>query len=283
MNFFKFWHSLLVPVRFSIVELDGAGSDMPIVDDSTPEPTEEGQTAQPQPSAYEFNPDNYGVIFRGEKVVPKDRTHLEELLQMGHSYNTNKDKWTSLESEHEKLKQQWEQYDQLNKELLQHPELANQFQSVYQQYMQGQGQAQPQQQGQIDPVYQQRLDQIEQKLADDALNSELNKVMQNHSEHDWNKDTGEGSLRIQLLKFMQKTGINDPEHAYRAMMFPTATEKAKFDAARQTTEAIKGQHRRGIVSQGTAAPPAPGGWNPQGKTYDQAEEAGLAMLQQMRK
>ena len=262
------------------VEIGSPPNDTPIeeVPQESVETTEQ-TPVEPQQSQYEFNPDNYGVIFRGERVVPKDQTHLQELLQMGHSYATNKEKFNSLETENQRLQQQWQQYDQLNRELIQHPELANQFQAAYQKYMQGQTQP-----GQVqqDPATVQRLEQLEQKMADDQLSADMQKVMASHSEHDWNKDTGEGSLRIQLLKFMQKNSITDPEFAYRAMMFPQATEQAKMNAARQTTQAIQNQHRAGIVSKGTAAPPAPTGWNPQGKSYDQAEEAGLAMLQQMK-
>lgn len=245
-----------------------------------PEGIEEGQpqeVAAATTTNNDFNPENYGVTFRGQEVRPKDRNHLNELIQMGHSYSHNKEKYQGLEAENQRLNGQFQQYSELDKALNQYPELQTQMNGVWENFQNGQNQQQ-QPELQQDPVLMQRIESIEAKNADDALSTELNNLQAKFPTHPWDKDTGEGTFKNQLLNFMLEKGISDTELAYKAYTYNDATKQSAFVAAKQTTQGIQAQHKAGVVAQGTAIKPPAKAWNSSGKTYDQAEDYALSRI-----
>jgi len=234
------------------------------------------QTEASQPEKYNFNPDNYGVTFRSERVVPKDRAHLEELLQLGHSYSANKEKFSTMETENARLSGQFQQYNELNNTLKEHPELAQQFETTYQNYMSAQNQAQP---NQVNTELENRVTTMEQASADASLASEMTNLKAKFSTEDWVtvNDPAQGNLEQQLMQFMHKQGYTNPEQAYKSFRFDHVAQQAQFNGAKVATENIQKQHRAGVVAQGSATKPAVSN-EFKGKTYDDAENFALQTL-----
>lgn len=205
-----------------------------------------------------FNAQDYGYKFRSEMVYPQSKEDMIELMQLGHSYRHNKPTWDREKSELAQQQQQFAPYQNLHTALEGNPQFRTDMWNWIQSY---QGQTQPDQPEADQQVTQlsQKMQQFEEKQADADLAREMTDMMSKHADVDWNKDVGEGTPRMQLLQFMSKEKITNPEMAYRAYFFPTAVQNAQLTAAKKTTQGIKQQHKLGVVTGQSAAPPgAPG-------------------------
>lgn len=242
--------------------------------------TQDPQSPQgePQSQADDFDPNGFGYVFRGETHYPKDRNDLIELSQLGHLFRTKRDHYDKIENEYKTLSEKNRIYQQFEQALNQNPQLAEEIRNAYQKYSQqqpnGQGAAQP-----GDPRYEElhsKVQTIEERHADQELRREMDSLRKNHPDHDWDKDTGEGNFEKQILKFMIEQGINNPEHAYRAFMFPQAVKTANFKGAERLTIEQQRAKKAGIVNKGNQGPKKASSFDPRGKSYSEALDAALS-------
>ena len=239
-----------------MLEIDAAAPDSVAPESGAASPdmgVQPGTSPQADPK---FNPQEWGYTFRSEMAYPESRDHMIELMQLGHSYKYNKPKWDQQRAELDQRASTLEQYQRLHESLESNPEFAKSLWGLYNQHT---NQQQPAQNTE-DPKYSEldtRLQQFEERQADAELEREMQEMMGKHPEIEWKKDLGEGTARQQLLQFMAKEKINNPELAYRAYYFPKATQNAAHMAAAKTTQNIQQAHKAGVVQQGTAGKPEP--------------------------
>lgn len=240
-------------------------------------------SADPQggepPPQNEFNPNDYPYVFRGETTYPQSKEELTELMQLGHSYRTNRTKFDEERASFQQTMGQYEKYKNLEAALQENPQFAQEMWGVYEKFQNGGNNDAPP----SDPILQELQTKVltmEERQADADLKREMNDLKKSHPEYDWDKDTGDGSLSLQLLRFMHKNRIVDSELAFRAFMFPTAMKNAQFDAKKATTQNIQRSNRAGVVANSSAGAPPAKQFDPRGKSYDQAAEAAIASLNQ---
>lgn len=249
-------------------------------------------TPVPAPSEATFDPTQFGYNFRQQTVYPKDKSEMIELLQLGHSFRTNKPKWEQdrqAYSAYEAKKDTYRKYDELSAALQANPTFRTELEQLATKYS-GQA-AQPQQpQNPASTVppeiletvnsLKQWKEQQETQASDNELKRELDDIERANTSYDWKTDSGEGNLRSQLLKFMHEKRVYDPEIALSAMMYKTDLQKARFEAERKASDDAAKARKAGVVAPGTQpAPQAPaGGLNHRNMSYDELENAALASL-----
>lgn len=230
------------------------------------------QTDPAQAQAPSFNPQDYGYQFRHETVYPKDRNELMELVQLGRSYRENKPKWETERNQYAQDKLRYQQYDAFQQALSQHPDFARELRELAQKYSQ-------QPQSQEDPRFSQLQSQVQEMAAwraDYELATEMDSLQKSFPNYDWNRDTGEGNLRRQVLIFMRDHGITKPEMAFRAMMYEQSIRDAHLQGANKAAAATQAASRAGVVAGGGAKPPAKPVQRANG--YGQAADFSLAEL-----
>lgn len=271
------------------IELNGQPTDDEILASQNQEGTPPVAAAPVEPS---FDASGLGFKFRNETVTPKDRNDAIELLQLGYSYRTNKPKWDAdrqTAAQFEARKADYQRYDQLSQALQANPEfrteleqLANKFNGQKPQAQQNQPPA-----SSVPPELLEKVNKLaewqeQQKIEreDNDLKRELDELERNNPSYDWKSDSGEGDLRKQLLAFMSKRGVYDPEVALAGMMHKSEIQRAKFEAEKKAADDAAKARKAGVVTPGTQpAPQAPaGGLNHRAMSYDDLENAALAGL-----
>lgn len=257
-----------------------------------------GQDGQPQgspagdpnapggaPPADNFNPQEWGYQFRHETVFPKTRQEITELMQLGHSYRTNKQSFEQQRRQVETQASQYQRYAALDQALQQNPDFARELWALGQKFSQpgqaGGAPGQPSQPQGLPPEIAHLPKQVESVVAwqaDQELRQELDQVERENPDFDWKADTGDGTLRQQLLLFMRDKQVTDPVIAFRSMMYPSAINKAKFEAQKKLKEDQQKQHRQGIVTSGGAPKPGEKPVDVRGKSYGDMEQLALASL-----
>ena len=86
---------------------------------------QEGTQGQPGTPAATWNPQEWGMTYKGQQVFPKDRQHLVNLAQQGWGYSQSMEQLKREKAEIEASKGQYSKYDALEKALTQNPQLAN--------------------------------------------------------------------------------------------------------------------------------------------------------------
>lgn len=203
--------------------------------------------------AGDFDGSQYQYIFRGEPQVPESKEAIIEGLQLGHSYRENRTKFDQDKQDFEQQKTTYSKYAQLDEQLQQSPEFKEKLWALHNEYSQTPQQPVANQPNPEVAQLKEQFSQIQDHHADQALTGEMDALKGRHPNHDWDKDTGEGTLRQQVLRFMSDNSIMNPEHAFRAFMYPTATQTARMDGAGQATLQAQALNKQGIVSTGPGA------------------------------
>jgi hypothetical protein len=249
------------------------------------------QQAQPQaapvvpqaPAEPAFNPNEFGFKFRNETVYPKDRSEAIELMQLGRSFRENKPKWEQDRqtlASYEQKKSIYQGYDALSEALDKNPQFRSELQQLAEKYS---GQPTQENTQTLPPEIQaklQKIDEFESWRADNELKSELDNLQQKYPSYDWKADTGEGTLRQQLLKYMNENHVYDSDIALRAMMYGSDIQRTRMDAERKAADDAARQRKLGIVPAGTQPAPQQGPRNidPRQYSYDQLEDVALQSL-----
>ena len=271
------------------IEIPGQPTDDEILASQTPpEGTQPAAAAPVEPA---FNPMEFGYKFRTDTVYPKDRAEAIELMQLGHSYRTNKPKWDTERqaySQFEARKADYQRYDQLSQALQANPEFRTELEQLANKYNGQKPQAQPNQTpSAIPPELLEKVNKLSEwqeqqaiEREDNELKRELDELERANPSYDWKSDSGEGTLRNQLLAFMSKRGVYDPEIALAGMMYKPDMQRAKFEAEKKAADDAAKARKAGVVTPGTQpAPQAPaGGLNHRQMSYDDLENAALAGL-----
>lgn len=240
-----------------------------------------------------FTPQEFGYKFRNETVYPKDRSEAIELMQLGHSFRTNKPKWEQERqaySAFEAKKDVYQRYDQLSAALQANPDFRTELEQLANKYSGPKPQAQPNQPPSspaLPPEVLERIEKLtafqekqETREADNELKQELDALALKNPHFDWKTDSGEGDLRKQLIAYMHTKRVYDPEIALSAMMYKSELQKTRFEAEKKVADEVAKARKAGVVTPGTqTAPQAPaGGLNHKNMGYDELENAALASL-----
>lgn len=213
-----------------------------------------------------FDGSPYQYTFRGAQVVPGSKEEMIEKMQIGHSAQMNKQKFDTDRTDLDGQMAQYKQYADLHTELSKNPALHQGITDLYNQHTQQPAAA-------AQPTQDPRVDTILAQQADDALNREMGDLQSKFPNHAWDKDTGDGTYRQQILNHMKAKGIMDPVDAYKSFNFDAATKDAQFNGASTASQQQQAAHQNGVVSTGNAAPAAAPAVAP--KNYDQAMGAML--------
>jgi hypothetical protein len=243
------------------------------------------------PAESAFNPQEFGYKFRNDTVFPKDRDEAIELMQLGHSFRTNKPKWEQERqtlATYEARKQDYQRYDQLSQALQANPEFRSELEKLAEKFNGTKPPAQPNQPpASVPPEFMEKVNQLAQwkeqqetREADNDLKRELDGLEAANSQYDWKTDAGEGDLRKQLLAYMHTNSVYNPEIALSAMMHKSDLQRARFEAEKKAADETAKARKAGVVAPGTQpAPQAPaGGVNHKAMSYDDLENAALASL-----
>lgn len=251
--------------------------------------SENGQPAAAAPAEPIFTPQEFGYKFRNETIFPKDRNDAIELMQLGHSYRTNKPKWDTERqaySAYEAKKDVYQRYDQLSQALQANPDFRNELEQLATKYNGQKPQAQPNPapngvpQEFLETVngLKQWKEQQETREADNDLKRELDELQRANPSYDWKTDSGDGDLRKQLLTYMHEKRVYDPDIALSAMMHKSELQRVRFEAEKKLADEQAKARRAGVVAPGTQ--PAPqanaGGIDHKKMSYDDLERAALA-------
>lgn len=271
---------------------NGQPTDEEIITSQSTQTAEDASVASAEaaPSEPQFDPQQFAYKFRTDTVYPKDRADAIELMQLGHSYRTNKPKWEAerqTAAQFEARKADYQRYDQLSQALQANPEFRTELEQLATKYNGTKPQGQPSQtppQG-LPPEVMERLEKLtafqeqqETREADNELKRELDDLERANPSYDWKTDAGEGNLRKQLLSYMHEKRVYDPEIALSAMMYKSEIQRTKFEAEKKAADDAAKARKAGVVAPGTqAAPQAPaGGLNHKAMSYDDLENAALA-------
>jgi hypothetical protein len=236
-----------------------------------------------------FTPQEFGYKFRNETVYPKDRNEAIELMQLGHSFRVNKPKWEEdrrAYSAFEAKKDVYQRYDQLSQALQANPDFRTELEQLAQKYSGQKPQPQPQNPN-IPPEILETVNSLkawketqETREADTELQRELDDVERANPSYDWKTDSGEGPLRKQVLSFMHKNKVYDPQIAFDAMMRKSDMERVRFETERKAAEDAAKARKAGVVTPGTQGAPQaqPQGLNHRAMSYDDLENAALASI-----
>ena len=216
-----------------------------------------------------FDGSPYQYTFRGAQVVPGSKEEMIEKMQIGHSAQINKQKLETDRADLDSQIQENKQLADLKAELSRNPALHQGITELYNQHTQQQPATQQ-------PLQDPRVDTILAQQADDTLNREMASLQSKFPNHPWDKDTGDGTYRQQILNFMKSRGIMDPVDAYKTFNFDAATKEATFNGASTASQQAVAANQNGFVGTGNAAPPATPAVVP--KNYDQAMGAMLSEL-----
>lgn len=271
------------------IEIPGQPTDDEILASQNPENAQPVAAAPTEPV---FDPSGLGFKFRNETITPKDRADAIELLQLGYSYRTNKPKWEAdrqTAAQFEARKADYQRYDQLSQALQANPEFRTELEQLAQKFNGPKPQAQPNQPSAstVPPEILEKVNKLAEwqeqqqiEREDNELKRELDELERNNPSYDWKTDSGEGDLRKQLLAYMSKKGVYDPEIALAGMMYKSDMQRAKFEAEKKAADDAAKARKAGVVTPGTQpAPQAPaGGLNHRAMSYDDLENAALAGL-----
>lgn len=255
-------------------------------DDQILEAEKPAAAAPAEPS---FNAQELAYKFRNETVYPKDRNEAIELMQLGHSFRVNKPKWEQERqaySAYEAKKDVYQRYDQLSQALQANPDFRTELEQLAQKYSGAKPQPQPENPT-IPPELLETVNGLkawketqETREADNELQRELEDVQRANPSYDWKTDSGEGTLKKQLLTFMQANRVYDPKIAFNAMMRESDLQRVRFETERKAAEEAAKARKAGVVTPGTngAPQPQPQGINHRSMSYDDLETAALASL-----
>lgn len=236
------------------------------------------QPAQPpvqgQAQSSNWNPTEWQLDYRGQKVTPRDKDHLRQLAQQGYSYSQS---MAMLKKQQQDLQNRYSRYQTLEQTFEQHPELANQIWGSVQQYLQQvnqpQQQAQPNgQQAYVPPELLQKVQELDQfrnqyveKQADQELEAEISQLKSKYADQPWDVDNGDGNgtLIYRVMKHAYDGNYPSLNAAYRDLMWDAHMTNTKAETLKKAQETRQAQTKAGVISGGTgltAAKPATSGY-----------------------
>ena len=215
-----------------------------------------------QPQAPAWNPQEYELNYKGQKVYPKDRNHLITLAQQGFGASQQLETLNRRQQEIEQQGQQYAQYSELDKAFKTNPVFAQKIYGLLQEAQQNQ-QAGVEEQ---DPRQQQLFQEVEtlkqwrsqylQSEADRQLQQDIEGLKKNHPDHDWDADLdGSGSLTGKILRHAYENGLhNNLALAYKDFMWDSIAVNSKSNALKQHTQQQQMQRKQGIVTSPSSTP-----------------------------
>lgn len=217
---------------------------------------------QPQQTSQNWNPQEWALNFKGQTILPKDRTHLVNLAQKGYGYETAMEQ---INQERQRIAQQqgqYQRYTQLDEALKSNPEFAQKLWNFVQQQQQP-GQKPADQEGELPPQVLQLQSELEEikswkqqqaeQAASQAIDRELQEIAQAYPQYDWRGDDGTGSLAWKIMKHAYDNNLPSMKTAFRDMMFDNAASQVKLDTLKKAKETQQAQHRQGVVQTGGAS------------------------------
>lgn len=254
----------------------------------TPDPAAAAAPVEPNPAPVEqpFDPSQFAYKFRHETVLPKDRNEVIELLQLGHSHRVNKPQWEKDQQAlrtFEARKADYQRYDQLSEALKANPAFQTELEQLAQKYSGQTPQPAPQTPVSEDPrlkEFQEYIEQQRQREADTELANELDSLEKTETGFDWKSNSGDGTLRDQLLRYMSENKIYNARVAFRDMKWSEAQQKREFEARRKAEEDAAKARKLGTVAPGTTPAPsnAPKPLDHRTMSYEQLEQMAVESL-----
>lgn len=253
----------------------------------TPEETAAAAPAEaPAPAEQPFDPSAWSYKFRHETVQPKDRNEVIELMQLGHSHRVNKPQWEKDQQAlraYEARKADYQRYDQLSEALKANPAFQSELEQLAQKYSGQPSQPAAQPNLAEDPrlkQFEEYIEQQRQREADTELANELDQLEKTEKDFDWKSNSGDGTLRDQLLRYMSENKIYNARVAFRDMKWSEAQQKREFDARRKAEEDAARARKLGTVAPGTAPAPSaqPKPIDYRNASYEQLEQMAVESL-----
>lgn len=223
----------------------------------------EGQSQEPQaeepvsqPNQTDFDAQQWALNYKGQQLFPKDRDHLINLAQKGHSFEQNQEALNKERKDIEALQNQYAPYKEMDETLRANPQMYNELLALQQKYSQ---QGQPQQQ---DPNFQYNekintmeatLKQMQQESADRQVDEALKNLQTQYPHENWNMDDGTGTLGDKVIRTALDKGITDLSDAYKILQFSQNALRGEQQASKQLAEKTKANHRAGYVQNGVPA------------------------------
>jgi hypothetical protein len=266
------------------------GGEILTHDAAAPEvPAAEAPASTEQPAQPEFDPNQWALNFKGQPVIPRDRQHLINLAQKGHSFEQRMEDLNKQQKDIEGLKSKYSQYEPLDQLFRENPQFASEIMHLRQKYeggvQQPTGEAPAQAQSHVPPQVLQEIEQLKgnyQKLIseneDYKLNQEINALKSQYKDHDWDSDDGTGTLEQRLLKHAMDNKLGSIRSAYRDYFFDQYAAQAQNSAIAQNAEKQKELNKAGIVQTGTPAPEAKSTFDHKKASYDDIKAEALNRL-----
>jgi hypothetical protein len=239
------------------------------------------QPTQPAPQG-QFNGSEWGLKYRGQPYVPKDRQELVNLAQKGFSYTQEMERINRERREWQQriddMQSKYRHYDDIDSLMKKNPAFSERMMQLAQEFQTG-GQQDGQQPAngvnyQLYNGLVTRLGELE-KLNTERINKEydrqladqVSKMRATYAGHDWDFDDGTGNLEKKVIQFAYENGISNLDYAYRAMMFDQNGTNAKAAALKKEAEARAKAQKAGVISQGAAGGSAPAEGYKYGDSY----------------
>ncbi len=226
-----------------------------------------------------FDPQQFMLNYKGQPIPPRDRQHLINLAQKGHSFEQSMEDLNKQKRDMEDMQSKFGKYEQMDKYFQENPAFANEITQLQARYAGGNV---PEQDGQptqgMDPQLIQRLDALEasdkrrtNEVEDYKVNQDISDLKRRYPDRDWKGDTGNGTLDIRLLQHAQDKGIQNLDSAYRDYFYDEVAAKAQNQTIAQGAEKQKEMTKAGIVQTGVPAAQMAQPFNVKGSSYDQID------------
>jgi len=263
--------------------------------DGTPEgqpPAPEPQTqATPTPEAApqpEFKAEEWEHLkYKGQPMNATSRDQITTWAQKGYAHDQSMEELRARENDLNQRTKDLQKYVDLEKRFTDNPEFANRVWTLNEQHQQGvvgQSEGENPEISRMQNDFRDYKEQTNAELesyrndrADRQVGDELDKIMANNPNIDWNRDEGFGTMKDKVIKHAIEAGNVPLQMAFRDMTWDSHTKNAQFDALKNSKEQQQANQTKGIVSGGQPAPPAPQN-NGIAPTYNAAESNALEQL-----
>jgi hypothetical protein len=223
------------------------------------------QYSQPTPAPApqgNWNPDEWGLSYRGQTIKPKDRQHLINLAQQGLSYSQS---MAALKQQQEEMQKRYQGYDQLDNLFRTNPAVAQRVAAVLQEMEQGTPQQQQQAAMQLPPEFLNEIQELKefkttfvQQQADQQLDAEIAKLKGDYADEQWDAPdpNGQGTLIYRVMKHAYDNKFPNLNSAYRDLMWDHRQTAIKADALKQGVANRQAQTKAGVLTGATPGQPS---------------------------
>lgn len=210
-----------------------------------------------------FDPNSFGLNFKGQQVFPKDREHLINLAQQGWGYSQSMEQLNIRQKEMDKTEGTYSKYKEFDDQMAQDPKLAQHIRDAYSGYYGNQDQTQnlddqtqntddpriAQMQGQLQELSNHRDEDISNK-ADLDLQNTINTLKQQYPDQPWDNDTGDGTLTHRLIKHALDKGIDNIDLAYKDYMWDSVQANTTAATLKKQKEQTQKNFKNGVIDTG---------------------------------